>query len=97
MEAMARGVIEQAIDDELTDRRLELNHNTFKRFEDMGILDSSESAMFGKIYSEAFIYFINYKMYRKESISLNEMEEFEKVIDRRIFEIKNKIKNLTGR
>jgi hypothetical protein len=97
MEAMARGVVEQAIDDELTDRRLELNHNTFKRFEEMGILDSSESAMFGKIYSEAFSYFINYKMYRKESISLNEMEEFEKVIDRRVFEIKYKIKSLTGR
>ena len=97
MEAMARGVVEQAIDDELTDRRLELNHNTFKRFEEMGILDSSESAMFGKIYSEAFSYFISYKMYQKESISLNEMEEFEKVINRRVFEIKNKIKSLTGR
>jgi hypothetical protein len=97
MEAIARGVIEQAIDEELSDRRLELSHNTFKRFEEMGILESSESAMFGKIYSEAFSYFINYKMYSKEPISLKEMEEFEKVIDRRIFEIKNKIRHLTGK
>jgi hypothetical protein len=97
MEALARGVVEQAIDDELSERRLELSHNTFKRFEDMGILVSSESAMFGKIYSEAFSYFINYKMYNKEPISIHEIEEFERVIDRRVFEIKNKIRHLTGR
>ncbi len=97
MEAIARGVVEQAIDEELLDRRLELNHNTFKRFEEMGILESAESAMFGKIYAEAFSYFINYKMYTKEPISLNEMDEFEKVIDRRIVEIKSKIMHLTGR
>ena len=97
MEAVARGVIEQAIDDELSDRRLELSHNTFKRFEELGILDSAESAMFGKVYSEAFSYFINYKMYSKEPINLHEMEEFEKIIDRRVFEIKNRIRHLTGR
>jgi len=97
MEAVARGVVEQAIDDELEDRRLELSHNTFKRFEELGILESSESAMFGKIYAEAFSYFINYKMHSKEEISLEEMEEFEKVIDRRIFEIKSRIRHLSGR
>jgi hypothetical protein len=97
MEAVARGVIEQAIDDELSDRRLELSHNTFKRFEELGILKSAESAMFGKIYSEAFSYFINYKMYSKEPINLHEMEEFEKIIDRRVFEIKNRIRHLTGK
>jgi hypothetical protein len=53
--------------------------------------------MFGKIYSEAFSYFINYKMYNKEPISIHEIEEFERVIDRRVFEIKNKIRHLTGR
>ncbi|MBN2334189.1 hypothetical protein JXL21_01430 [Candidatus Bathyarchaeota archaeon] len=97
MEAVARGVVEQAIDDELSDRRLELTHNTFKRFEEMGILDSAESAMFGKIYAEAFSYFINYKMHSKEPISLHEMAEFEKVIDRRVIEIKGRILHLTGR
>ena len=97
MEAVARGVIEQAIDDELTERRLELSYNTFKRFEELGYLKSAESAMFGKIYSEAFNYFVNYKMHTKVPISLKEMEEFEKVIDRRIFEIKNKIRHLTGK
>ncbi len=97
MEAVARGVVEQAIDDELTDRRLELSYNTFKRFEKEGLLESAESAMFGKIYSEAFSYFINYKMHSKEPISLYEVEEFEKVIDRRIQEIKSKIIHLTAR
>ena len=53
MEAIARGVVEQAIDDELKDRRLELNYNTFKRFENIRILDSAESARFGQIYSDA--------------------------------------------
>lgn len=97
MEAVARGVVEQAIDDELVDRRLELNHNTFKRFEEMGIVADAESAMFGKIYAEAFSYFINYKMHSREPITLKEMAEFEKVIDRRVFEIKNRIMHLTGR
>jgi len=97
LEAVARGVVEQAIDDELVDRRLELNHNTFKRFEEMGIVADAESAMFGKIYAEAFSYFINYKMHSREPITLKEMAEFEKVIDRRVFEIKNRIMHLTGR
>jgi hypothetical protein len=97
MEAVARGVVEQAIDDELNERRLELSFNTFKRFEGDGSLSSAESAMFGKIYSEAFSYFVNYKMHTKEAISLHEMEEFEKIIDRRVFEIKDKILHLSGR
>jgi hypothetical protein len=97
LEAVARGVVEQAIDDELNDRRLELNHNTFKRFEEMGILADAESAMFGKIYAEAFSYFINFKMHSREPISLKEMEEFERVIDRRVFEIKGRIRHLSGR
>jgi hypothetical protein len=97
LEAVARGVVEQAIDDELLDRRLELNHNTFKRFEEMGIVADAESAMFGKIYAEAFSYFINYKMYSREPVTFNEMVEFEKVIDRRVLEIKNRIRYLSGR
>jgi hypothetical protein len=97
MEAIARGVVEQAIDEELCDKRLELNHNTFKRFEDIGMLESTESAMFGKIYAEAFSYFINYKLHRKEQINLSEMEEFERIINRRVLEIREKIMNLTGK
>jgi len=97
MEAVARGVIEQAIDDELTERRLELSYNTFKRFEELGYLKSAESAMFGKIYSEAFNYFVNYKMHTKVPISLKEMEEFERVIDRRILEIWSRITYLTAK
>ena len=97
MEAIARGVVEQTIDDELNDRRLELSYNTFKRFQVEGILSSVESAMFGKVYSEAFSYFVNYKMYKKEQICLHEMEEFEKIINRRIIEIKNRISHLSGR
>ena len=34
MEAVARGIVEQAIDDELQDKRLELSYGTFKRFEE---------------------------------------------------------------
>lgn len=97
MEAVARGVVEQAIDDELNLKRLELSYNTFKRFEAEGLLISAESAMFGKIYSEAFSYFVNYKMHTRESISLHEMAEFENIIDRRVLEIKNRILYLTGR
>ncbi len=97
MEAVARGVVEQAIDDELTDTRLEINMSTFRKYEEEGIVDSAESAMFGKIYAEAFSFFVNYKMYTKEPISLQEMEEFERVIDRRVFEIKNRIRHLTAR
>ncbi len=97
MEAVARGIVEQAMDDELSDRRLELSYNTFKHFEKEGLLESAESAMFGKIYSEAFSYFVYYKMHSKETISLTEMEEFEKVIDRRAHEIKGKIVYLTAK
>ena len=97
MESIARGVIEQAIDDELTEKRLEINLNTFKRFEEGGYLKSAESAMFGKIYSEAFNFFINYKMYCKTDICLEEIEEFERIIDRRLLEIWSKIIYLSGR
>ena len=97
MEAVARGIIEQAIDDELKEKRLEFTLNTFKRFEKDGFIKSSESAMFGKIYAEAFNYFINYKMYSKDPISLHEMQEFERIIDRRVLEIWGKIKHLSGR
>ena len=97
MEAVARGIVEQAMDDELTDRRLELSYNTFKQLEKEGLLESAESAMFGKIYSEAFSHFVYYKMHFKEAISLTEMEEFGKVIDRRAHEIKGKIIHLTAR
>jgi hypothetical protein len=97
MEAVARGVIEQAIDDELTEKRLELSLKTFKRFEDEGYIKSAESAMFGKIYAEAFNYFVNYKMYCKDPISFEEMEEFEQVINRRILGIWSKILHLTAK
>jgi len=97
MEAVARGVIEQAIDDELSERRLELSFNTFKRFEEEGYLKSAESAMFGKIYAEAFNYFVNFKLHSKDPISLSEMEEFERVIDRRVLEIWSKIKHLSAK
>ena len=97
MEAVARGVIEQAIDDELSEKRLELSLKTFKRFEQEGYLKSAESAMFGKIYAEAFNYFINYKIHHNNPISLEEMEEFEEVIDRRILEIWSKIMLLSER
>ena len=97
MEAVARGVIEQVIDDELSDRRLEINLNTFKRFEEEGVLESAESAMFGKIYAEAFNYFVNYKMFSKETITLNEMNEFEQVFDRRMLEIRSRIIHLSAR
>ncbi len=97
MEAVARGVVEQAIDDELNQRRLELSYNTFKRFESEGLLVSAESAMFGKVYSGAFSYFVNYKMHSKKPIKLNEMEEFEKIIDRRVLEIRSKIMHLAGK
>jgi len=97
MEAVARGVIEQAIDDELTERRLEISLNTFKRFEEEGYLKSAESAMFGKIYAEAFNYFVNYKMHSQDPISLYEMEEFEKVIDRRVLEIWSKITHISAK
>ena len=97
MEAVARGVIEQAIDDELTERRLELSLNTFKRFEEEGYLKSAESAMFGKIYAEAFNYFVNYKMHSQDPISLYEMEEFEKVIDRSVLEVWSKITHISAR
>ena len=97
MEAVARGVIEQAIDDELTEKRLELSLNTFKRFEEEGYLKSAESAMFGKIYAEAFNYFVNYKLHSKDPISIGEMAEFERVMDRRVLEIWSKIMHLSGR
>lgn len=94
---MARGVIEQAIDEELSDRRLELSYNTFKKYEEEGVLESAESAMFGKVYSEAFSYFIYFKMHSRELIKLQEVEEFEKVIERRVCEIKGKIVHLSVR
>jgi hypothetical protein len=97
MEAVARGVIEQAIDDELTERRLELSYNTFKRFEEEGYIKSAESAIFGKIYAEAFNYFVNYKMHCNDPICLNEMEEFESVIDRRVLEIWSKITYISSK
>ena len=97
MEAVARGVIEQAIDDELSERRLEFSFNTFKRFEEEGYLKSAESAMFGKIYAEAFNYFVNFKLHSKDPISFREMEEFERVIDRRVLEIWSKIMHLSAR
>ena len=97
MESIARGVVEQVIDEELTEKRLELNLNTFKRFEKVGYLKSAESALFGKIYTEAFIYFLNYKMYCRTDISFEEMVEFERIIDRRILEIWSKIICLSGK
>jgi hypothetical protein len=36
-------------------------------------------------------------MHSREPISLQEMEEFEHVIDRRVMEIKGRILHLTGR
>jgi len=97
MEAMARGIIEHAIDDELTDRKLELSYKTFKKFEDIGVIKSAKSAMFGKIYSEVFSYFVNYKMHSEEPIKLDEMEEFENIIERRIFEIHSRILLLSAK
>jgi len=97
MEAVARGVVEQAIDEELTDRRLEYSYSLFKRFEEEGVIKSAESAMFGKIYAEAFNYLINYKMHTRKPLSLGEMEEFDRVIRRRVLEIWGRIKTVSAR
>jgi len=97
LKELVRGVIEETIDEELSERKLEYTLNIFKKYEELGYIKSVESAVFGKIYGEALNNLINYKIFNRDPLSLQELQEFERIIDRRVLDIWSKIKHLTAR
>jgi len=51
MEPRLRGILEQILDDSLSDRALRLEFTSFERYRENGIIESTKSAMFGSIFS----------------------------------------------
>jgi len=96
MEPALRGLIEQVIDNELTDDMLSSNYRIFNKYRDRGLIDSIPSAMFGRIYTRAFSAWLEYKAGHGKAINQHEATEFGRIFEARAMEIKSRITEITS-
>lgn len=91
MEPALRGILEQVIDDELSDDKLESNYRVFTNFRNRGLIDSVTSAMFGRIYTRTYNAWLDYKANDETPVSQLEAAEFGRIFEIRALEIKSRI------
>jgi hypothetical protein len=91
MEPALRGIIEQVIDNELSEDMLGGNYRIFNQFKNRGLIESVASAMFGRIYTRAFSTWLEYKASYGKPVNQNEATEFGRIFEARAMEIRSKI------
>ena len=96
MEPALRGLIEQIIDNEVSEDMLSSNYRIFSQFMKRGLIDSVTSAMFGRIYSRAFSTWLEYKASHGKSVNQNEATEFGRIFEARAAEIRSKITEIAN-
>ncbi len=96
MEPALRGVIEQAVDDELSEEMLRSSYRIFLEYRNKGLIDSVGSAMFGRIYTRASSAWIEYVVSQGRRVKENEAKEFGRIFEARAMEIRSKITQMAN-
>ena len=96
MEPALRGIIEQVIDDELSEEVISSNFGVFTAFKNKGLIDSVSSAMFGRVYMRAYSSWLQYKDSKGEEYLPEEAIELVRIFESRAIEIKSRINELAS-
>jgi hypothetical protein len=94
MEPALRGLIEQVIDNELSDDMLTSNYRIFSKFRERGLIESISCAMFGRIYTRAFSAWLEYKAGHGKVVNQYEATEFGRIFEARAIEIRSRISEI---
>ena len=96
MEPALRGILEQVIDNELSDDMLVSNYRIFTQFKNRGLIDSVPSAMFGRIYTRAYNAWLEYKAGDDKPVNRHEATEFGRIFEARSLEIRSRITEISS-
>ena len=96
MEPALRGILEQVIDNELSEDMLVSNFRIFTQFKNRGLIDSVPSAMFGRIYTRAYNAWLEYKAGDDKPVNRHEATEFGRIFEARSLEIRSRITEISS-
>jgi len=96
MEPALRGILEQVIDNELSDDMLVSNYRIFTQFKNRGLIESVPSAMFGRIYTRAYNAWLEYKAGDDKPVNRHEATEFGRIFEARSLEIRSRITEISS-
>lgn len=96
MEPAIRGSVEKIIDITLEEDSLLRKYQIFKYYQEQGIINSVESALFGSVWTNVITVLVEMKSRAKQEITESEMEEFKRIFASRALEIKSRIKEIAN-
>ncbi|MGD2200653.1 MAG: hypothetical protein PVJ38_03340 [Candidatus Bathyarchaeota archaeon] len=96
MEPALRGSVEKIIDINLDEESLRKKYQIFQYYQDQGIINSVESALFGSIWSNVITALVDVKNRAHQEISESEMEEFRMIFASRALEIRSRIRKVAN-
>lgn len=96
MEPAIRGSVEKIIDITLDEDSLLRKYQIFKYYQEQGIINSVESALFGSVWTNVITVLVEMKSRAKQEINENEMDEFKRIFASRALEIKSKINEIAN-
>jgi hypothetical protein len=96
VEPAIRGSVEKIIDITLDEDSLLRKYQIFKYYQEQGIINSVESALFGSVWTNVITVLVEMKSRAKQEINENEMDEFKRIFASRALEIKSKINEIAN-
>jgi len=96
VEPAIRGSIEKIIDITLDEESLQGKYQIFKYYQEEGIINSVESALFGSVWTNVITVLVEMKDRTRQEISESEMDEFKRIFASRAMEIKSKINEIAN-
>ena len=96
MDPAIRGSVEKIIDITLDEDSLLRKYQIFKYYQEQGIINSVESALFGSVWTNVITVLVEMKSRAKQEINENEMDEFKRIFASRALEIKSKINEIAN-
>ena len=96
MEPALRGSVEKIIDINLDEESLQKKHQIFQYYQEQGIINSVESALFGSIWTNVITALVDVKNRANQEISESEMEEFRRIFAARALEIRSRIREISN-
>ena len=96
MEPAIRGSVEKIIDISLDEDSLLRKYQIFKYYQEQGIINSVESALFGSVWTNVITVLVEMKSRAKQEINESEMEEFKRIFASRALEIKSRINEIAN-
>ncbi len=96
MEPAIRGSVEKIMDITLDEDSLLRKYQIFKYYQEQGIINSVESALFGSVWTNVITVLVEMKSRAKQEINESEMEEFKRIFASRALEIKSRINEISN-